>query len=241
MTNSKIELSSVVDSVCDFLETFEKTSKCLQIPLPKPKAEIGSKKSKHSLFAYYYTDNIEHPNRQYRLSFRFENNNSCVFFIKRFELHSNRFFLTEIAKPNHREIHHLHRKRYYVAKKMWNKWEQLRCVAHSPLIVGITIALLISLGTSIVWKQSVRVNFACTKRLFYLSAEAIINVRNAHLCVRRANFFLKIKQKRFSCRLDKDLFFLKKDEIQFKMLMDMSLFQASNVSTEGKANLLTVM
>ena len=35
-------------------------------------------------------------------------------------------------------------------KQEWTNWEQLRCVAHSPLIVGITIAPLFSLGTCVV-------------------------------------------------------------------------------------------
>ena len=46
----------------------------------------------------------------------------------------------------------------------------------------MTIALLISFGTRVVRVQSVRVNFVCSKRLFNLSADAIINVRNASLC-----------------------------------------------------------
>ena len=55
----------------------------------------------------------------------------------------------------------------------------------------MTIALLFSLGTCIVQIQSVWVNFACTKRLFNLSAEAIINARNAHpsVCQVRNNSF----------------------------------------------------
>ena len=77
---------------------------------------------------------------------------------------------------------------------MWNNWEQLQCVVHSPLIVGMTIAQLFSLGTCIVPIQKVWVNFACTKRLVNLLAEAIINVRNVGLCARCAKFFLKIKK-----------------------------------------------
>ena len=46
----------------------------------------------------------------------------------------------------------------------------------------MTIALLFSLGTCIVQIQSVWVNFACTKRLFNLLAEAITNVSNVGLC-----------------------------------------------------------
>ena len=44
-------------------------------------------------------------------------------------------------------------------------------------------------------------NFAGTKRVFNLSAETIIDVRNARLCARCAIFLLKIKQIPFSCRL----------------------------------------
>ena len=117
MNISRRELTSLVDNLRDFLNTFDKASKCIQIPLPKPIFEIGSKKSKNSLFAHYYNDIIKHPNRQIRLSFRFGNNNSCVFSLKKFELHGNQFILTEIVTLNHREIHHLYKDRYYVTNK----------------------------------------------------------------------------------------------------------------------------
>ena len=101
----------------DFLKTFDQASKWIQIPLPKPEVENGSTKSKDNLFAHHYNDIIEHPNRQIRLSFRFGNNSSCVFSLKKFQLHGNQFILTEIVNFNHREIHHLYKKRYYVANK----------------------------------------------------------------------------------------------------------------------------
>ena len=56
------------------------------------------------------------------------------------------------------------------------------------------IAPLFSVETCNVQKQSVWVKFACTKRLFNLSAEAIINVRNARLIARCAIFVLNSKQ-----------------------------------------------
>ena len=114
---SKRELTCFVNSLRDFLKTFDHASKCIQIPLPKPKSEIGSTKSKDNLFAHYYNDNIEPLNRQILLSFRFANKNSCVFSIKKFELHGNQLILTEIFNLNHREIHHLYKNRYYVANK----------------------------------------------------------------------------------------------------------------------------
>ena len=94
-----------------FSQTFDQASTCIQIPLPKPKVEIGSTKSKDNLFVHHYNDIIEHPNRQIRLSFRFGNNNSCVFSLKKFELHGNQFILTEIVNLNHREIQHLYKNR----------------------------------------------------------------------------------------------------------------------------------
>ena len=112
---------------------------------------------------------------------------------------------------------------------------------HSPLIVAITIALLFSLGTCIVQKQSVQVDFARTKRLLNNLAEAIINVRNVDLCARCAIFVLKIKESPFSCRLVKGFTFLKRTQNQFKMLLEMSIVLASIVPTEKNANLLVVM
>ena len=77
---------------------------------------------------------------------------------------------------------------------------------------GLTTALFFSLGTCIVQIQSVRVNFACRKGHFNLSAEAIINVRNARLCARCAKFLLKIKN--FLCLVvwQKGLHFWKESE-----------------------------
>ena len=94
VTISKGVLICLVDSLRDFLITFDRESKCIQIPLSKPKVESVYTKSKDNLFAHYYNDIIEHPNRQYRLSFRLGNNNSCVFSIKKFERHGNQFILT---------------------------------------------------------------------------------------------------------------------------------------------------
>ena len=114
---SKRDLTCLVDNLRAYLETFDKASRCIQIPLPKPKVEIGSTKSKDNLFARHYNDIIEHPNRQIRLSFSFGKNNSCVFSLKKFELRGNKSTLTEIVNLNHRENHHLFKNRYYVANK----------------------------------------------------------------------------------------------------------------------------
>ena len=114
---SKKELTCFVNTLRDFLKTFDQTSKCIQIQLPKPKVKIGSTKLKDNLFAHYYYDIIEHPNRQNRLSFRLGNNNSCVFSLKEFELHGNQFIFTEIVNLNHRDFRHFYKNRYNVANK----------------------------------------------------------------------------------------------------------------------------
>ena len=62
----KKELTCLVDSLRDFLKTSDHASKSIQILLPKPKVEIGSTMSKDNLFAHYYNDIIELPNRQIR-------------------------------------------------------------------------------------------------------------------------------------------------------------------------------
>ena len=105
----------------------------------------------------------------------------------------------------------------------------------------MTIVSLLSLGKCIAQIQSVWVNFACTKRLFNLSAEVIINARNARLCVKCAIFLSKNKQIPFSCRLVKGCMFLKRDQNQFKKLLETSIVLASIVSTETNVNLLVVM
>ena len=109
MSISKRELICLVDNLRHFLKAFGQAGKCIQIPLAKPKVEIGSTKSKDNDFARLYNDIIEHPNRQIPLSFRFGNNISCVFSLKMFEQHGNQFILTEIANLNHREIHNLYK------------------------------------------------------------------------------------------------------------------------------------
>ena len=117
MVISKRELTSLVDSLRNFLKTFQPANKCIQIPLPKPKVEIGPTKSKDNRFAHYDKDVVEHPNRQIRLLFRFGDKNICVFLSKKFELHVNQFILAEIVKIKHYDIHYLFKNRYYVANK----------------------------------------------------------------------------------------------------------------------------
>ena len=100
-----------------FFQNSAHANKCRQILLSKLKVEIGSTKSKDNVSAHYYNDIIEQPKRRICLTFRFGNNNSCVFSSKKFELLGNQIVLTEIVDLNHRQLHHLYKNRYYVANK----------------------------------------------------------------------------------------------------------------------------
>ena len=72
VSHSKKGIESLLDSLGEILKTFDQANKVSQIPLPKPKFEIGFRKAKEELFSHCYKDIIEHLNRQIRLSVRFE-------------------------------------------------------------------------------------------------------------------------------------------------------------------------
>ena len=77
---SKEEIETLLDSVGDILKAFDQTNKLSQIPLPKPKFEIGFTKAKGELFSHCYKDIIKHSNRQIWLSLRFEKKTRLVSF-----------------------------------------------------------------------------------------------------------------------------------------------------------------
>ena len=162
---SKRELTCSVDNVRNFLKSFDQASKCIQIPLQKPKFDIGSTKSKDNLLAHYYKYIIEHPNRQIRLSLRIENNQSCEFAIKKFELHGNQFNLTEFVNFSRCKIHHLYRNRYYVA----NNCEKLRaikmCTAFTP-DCGYDISTIILFGDVYFPSKKCSCKFCLHKKVF---------------------------------------------------------------------------
>ena len=117
VTISQKEIESPFDSLDEFLKAFDQANKVLQIPLPKPKFEIGFTKAKDELFSHCYKDMVEHLNRQIRLSFRFEKSKTCVFPIKKIEQYGDQFILTEIVNLGYREIKHLYKNRLFVAYK----------------------------------------------------------------------------------------------------------------------------
>ena len=61
---SKKEFESLPDSLGEFLKALDQANKVSQIPLPKPKFEIGFRKAKDELFSHCYKDIVENLNRQ---------------------------------------------------------------------------------------------------------------------------------------------------------------------------------
>ena len=114
---SKTEIESQLDSSDAFLKAFDQANKESQIPLPKPNFEIGFAKANDELFSHCHKDVVEHLNRQFWLSFRFENNKTCVFSIKQFEHYGDQFILTEVVNLGSREIKQFYKNRLFVAYK----------------------------------------------------------------------------------------------------------------------------
>ena len=106
----------MVDSLRDFVKTFEKASKCLQIPLTRPKIQMYLKNQNEISLLINITVlfNIQIDKLVYRSNLE---KKSCVFSIKTFELHGNQFLFEEKVNYNNREIHHFYKNRSYVANK----------------------------------------------------------------------------------------------------------------------------
>ena len=107
----------LLESLGEFLKAFDQANKVSQIPLPKPKIEIGLTKAKDELFSHCYKNKVERLNKQIRLSFRFQKNNTCVFSIKKFEHYGDQFILTEVVNLSYCEIKHLYKNRFFAAYK----------------------------------------------------------------------------------------------------------------------------
>ena len=112
-----MEIESLLDNLGEFLKAFDQANKVSQVPLTKPKFDIGFTKAKDELFSHCYKNMVEHLNRQVRLSFRFEKNKTCVFSVKKFKHYGDQLILTEVVNLGYREIKHLNKNRYFVAYK----------------------------------------------------------------------------------------------------------------------------
>ena len=111
---SKKEIYFLLDSLGEFLKNFDQANKVSQIPLSKPKFELGFTKAKDELFSHCYKDMVKRMNRHIRLSFRLEKNKTCVFSNKNFEQYGDHFILREVVKLGDRKIKHRYKNRFFL-------------------------------------------------------------------------------------------------------------------------------
>ena len=112
------ELAAILNILRQYLKQYDKAVKFPSLhPLLKPEQEIGFTLLKDELFPHRFQDIKGHCNRQIRLSFRFERNMECCFFIKKFQIVAEQNVPTEIINLRHCEVHSLDRNQYYIASK----------------------------------------------------------------------------------------------------------------------------
>ena len=117
MNNSKRNSLVWSTNCAIFSKLLIKLASAYRFPYRSPRLilDLQSQKTTFLLITITISLNIQIDRFVYHSDFG--NNNSCVFSLKKFELHGNQFILTEIVNLDHRENHHLCKNRYYVAKK----------------------------------------------------------------------------------------------------------------------------
>ena len=237
---SNKNFESLFNSLREFLKALDQANKVSQIPLRKLQYEIEFTKEKDELFSHCYKHNVENLNK-FRLSLQFERKTRLASFPpKSLKITLINSFLQKLST-----------------------WDTTKSNTSTKidfmLLTSVTFLRAIkvcSVFTPDCWQNKSIITligdvycsntqssgfFACTKRLFNLSAEAIINARKARPCVRCTKFLLKIKRILFSCILVKGFTFLNGVQNQFKFLLEMCIVLANFFSTERNANLLAVL
>ena len=193
MKISKRKFTSLVDSLRDFPKTFDPASKCIEITLPKPKLEIGSKKSNDNLFFVTITIilNIQIGKFDYRSDL--ETAVLAYFPTKSLKYTAINLFSQKLSVLTNAIFTISTTTHITLQTSVKDLGANTMCSAFTTAC-GYDNSAINLMEDCIVRKQSVWVFSDCTKRPFSLSAEAIINIRNALLCARCAIFLLKIKQ-----------------------------------------------
>ena len=114
---SKRELTCLIDSLRDFAEPLITLASVYRYPYRRPKLRLDLQSQKTIFLPITKTMSLNTQIDKIVYHSDLETTISCVFSLKKFELHCNQFIPTEIINLNHREIHHLYKKRYYVANK----------------------------------------------------------------------------------------------------------------------------
>ena len=111
---TKQELALLFDNLRTFLITYDTACKKHLYPIPKPKQELGNTLGRDDLYSHHSIDVKQHPNRHFRLSFRFEQNQNCCFSIKKFQKIGSQYTLAEIVNFTHKEIYNLYKNRNHI-------------------------------------------------------------------------------------------------------------------------------
>ena len=80
-------------------------------------AEIRSPLTKEGSLAYCYKCFRENSTIQVRLYFSFEQNNNCVFSIRKIEIHRDQLIPAKISNINYHKIHSFYENRYLIGYK----------------------------------------------------------------------------------------------------------------------------
>ena len=233
----KNQIESLLDSLGEFLKVLDQANKVSQIPLPKPKFEIGFTKAKDGLFSHCYKDIVEHLNKQIRKSFRFEKNKTWVFSIKKNEHYGDQFNLTEVVNLGYRKIEQLYKNRFLLRTSVTFFKANTMCSTDcaydnsANIIIGdVYCPNTRCLGKPCLHKKT----FQSLDRSDYQRPQC------ASMCQVR-KILSEDQTNSFFLSFGAGVYILKRVPNQFKMLLEMSFVLASIVSTERNANPLVVM
>ena len=234
---SKNKIESLLDSLGEFLKAFDQAIKVSQIPLSKPKFEIGFTKAKDELFSHCYKDIVERLNRQIRISFRFAKNKTCVFSIKKFEHYGDQFILTEVVNLGYREIKHLYKNRFLLLTNV----TFFRAITMCSTDCGWDKSTIILIGDVYCPKTECLGKLCLHKKTFQSLGRSDYQCPRCGSVCQVRNIPFEDETIPFSCRLVQGFTFLRRIQNQFKMLLETCIVPVSIVSTERSANLLVVM
>ena len=175
---SKREITCLVDSLRDFLKTFDHASKCIQIPRfpygsPKLRLDLKSQKTISLLNIITISLNTQIDKFVYRSDL--EKTMVAFFSSKTLNCTAINLFLQKLSTLIIAKFIICTRRTDFTLQRSEKNLRAVTMYSAFTVIVGMTIALLFSLGTCVVQIQNVRVNFACTKRPQSLD-------RNDHHC-----------------------------------------------------------
>ena len=240
MNISKIELTSLVDSLRDFLKTFYHNSNCIQILLPKSKVEIGSTKSKAISLLITITISLNIQIDKFAYGSDSEATFLAYFLSKSLNYTAINLFLQKLSTLTIAKFTISTRNDMTLQTSVKEFRAITMCSAFTPDCGydNCTINLIGDVYCPYaMWSGKLCLN----KKTFQSPHRSDYQFpQSASVCQAR-NISFEDQTNSFLCRLVEAFTFLKRVQNQFKMLLEMCNVLARTVSKEGNANLLTVM